>query len=208
MSAFSTIGLRSCYWAGVLQTDGSIRRTSERLQSRITLQLKESDKAHVIKFAEFIGFKYPVRWVSNHGYGAWRVDMYRVEAHLDALRDNFGVEPDKGSRFQDPHLTGDNRLAFLAGMIDGDGSVVWQDGHPLAVQLFGPLALIQWSRALVDEIVPPIRANRVKALPSKLKNGFITRIQGKRAVKLVEIITQYDLPILQRKWFQDMKAAA
>lgn len=204
MSPFREVTQTSSYWAGFLQTDGSLRKTSEHLQARITLQLKATDKEHVGKFANFIGFRYPLRWVDNHGYGAWRIDMYKVEEHLEALKNNFRVEPDKGTRFQNPGLGLENSLAFLIGMIDGDGSVIWRYNKPFAVQVFGTLDLVQWSRGLINNFVPPVRPNRIKPMPSKLKNGFLTRLEGVRAASLVKIVQDKDVPLLRRKWFNEL----
>ena len=190
------------YWLGFLYADGYFhqRREGSSKASCVVLQLKGEDVDHVRSFTKFIGSERPVYELDNNGFPAVRVDIYKgADDLIDNLREVYGLT------LRPKHLLFDEipeqfRWDFLRGFLDGDGSVIWKDRTVKALQWFGEEEMIRAIKSYINQLVPPLVVKRIKADPTKLKNGYVFRVEGKRAAVLHTLLCKETDFCLERKW--------
>lgn len=199
---FSEVNLEACYWAGFLAADGHLAYGRKGRSSRIVCALAMKDLGHLRCLGEYLQDHKEPYWEENNGFGAYRINMYGNEDTLLNLVTKFGVHPQKSDVLYPPILPSkEHELAYLVGYIDGDGSVIWRpDGSVKAVQVFGNPIVIRWAKNLINERWPPLVPKRIKPTLTKLKNGFLFRVEGKRAFEIVDYVRTIDIPLIPRKW--------
>lgn len=210
MSGWSDIDGISAYWAGFMMADGYFYRKipTSKKASCMVLQLAEKDKLHVLEFLQFLDCKSTPYSLESNGFPAVRVDIYKgSESHMEDLENSFPGIHITPKKWTFSGLQEDLKLPFLAGFIDGDGSVIWESQKAKAVQLFGEEELfVSEVKEFLNLRFPPLRPGLIKTNVTKLKNGFIFRLQGPRAAQMVEEVSEMKLPLLKRKWDQRKEA--
>ena len=135
----------SFYWIGMIAADGTVSR-----DGTLKLDLRISEKYHIEKLAKFINskvYEYPKYKNSKPGgTGICRVKIKDIIKGVE-LRELFKI---KGCKTYEPISldfieTDSQFLSFLAGYIDGDGSISKQgyisiDGHKNMSELFTKFA--------------------------------------------------------------------
>lgn len=123
---FSNHNERSFYWAGFLAADGNIEKNS----NRIKLELKSTDKNHILKFKEDINCSAPMKYATKHEN---REKFKKKEYYSVLLRFNseqmvhdlekFGVVSCKSRIFTIPEYVKSHKYFkhYIRGLIDGDG---------------------------------------------------------------------------------------
>lgn len=205
---FDELTPAKAYWGGFLAADGyigdDIYSRGRKIPPRLVLALAEKDKDHMESFAQAVESIKKPYYVNKNGYGSYRIEIYGSEGLCRALRNTFNVTVNKDQTYQPVDL-GSVELneAFCIGYIDADGSVIWKNGKPHAVQFFGPKGAVTWIKDVIEDRFPPLRG---PTKISNLKNGFLHRIEGIRARAIVNYVQQLELPYLRRKWWGEMTA--
>jgi hypothetical protein len=104
--------LQAYYWTGFIMADGCIQNGK-----RLALVLSLKDEQHLISFAEFISCKNIKR--RANGIGVHVQDPINVPLFAK----KFDIKQNKTENPPTLNLVGNNFLSFLAGFIDGDGSI-------------------------------------------------------------------------------------
>jgi hypothetical protein len=122
--AFDDVTEESAYWIGMLMADGCVYRKAN--SSCVALHLQTDDAAHVQKFADFLGYKQPIRFaVSQGGYskdGNCRYAFVQIMSdRLTQRLEQFGVIPRKSLTAKVNGL--EMNRHFWRGVVDGDGSL-------------------------------------------------------------------------------------
>ncbi len=114
------------YWVGVAQSDGSFQKYFERGRTkpryRVTLEVAENSRPMIIKFTELS------QTLFRRKSAIWKTKRGRFSMHIGVtgLKETF---KDLGIDFKDPPQPPfwclDDKFfgAYLAGIIDGDGTV-------------------------------------------------------------------------------------
>lgn len=120
--AFDVLSPESCYWAGLLATDGCITDKGE-----ISLELAIGDEDVLQGLAAFLGHTghLSYRTVTNtDGRGLYAKLRFRSSQIRQALMTSFGIIPRKTRILPAPNLS-DSPLcrAYMVGLIEGDGHI-------------------------------------------------------------------------------------
>jgi hypothetical protein len=208
---FSIPNNLNCYWAGFLAADGYIKLD----RATVSLDLSSKDREQVYQFKDDVGFDGNIYEYSRtsrlngKGYPTTSSIM-RVHSQqwIDDLDDNFNIRGLKADGRFNPELTKTPHiLAFLIGLIDGDGSL-WINNstvkgkvYPRTVLNFiGPKPLMEWVKDCVLRWGTSAHATRQPAIIKRRKNCWEYRVYGKRADTMVKKLWEVDVPRLSRKW--------
>ena len=166
--------------------------------------LKVSDKYHVRRFADAVGYNGVVKERLWKGYTSAIVEICGCDSLASALRDNFKIVPRKSLILQPPNLDGNLRLAFIKGYLDGDGCIRLEKGR-LELSCTGTFKMLCWIQQTFDEIIPPAGKMHAKTRQRKKRKVADYKVTGARAFAILRKILFLDLPGLQRKWEQVAK---
>lgn len=125
-SFFKEINSNSCYWAGFIAADGYLNNKNNKI--RIKLALK--DLIQLKEFSLAINFSGAIREYvrdTNVGksYPTCYLDLCGAKEMIEDLKNNFNISSPKSLTLKSPYYLkfSQHKLAFLKGLIDGDGSI-------------------------------------------------------------------------------------
>jgi hypothetical protein len=202
------------YWAGFIAADGTIRDK----QKHVVISLTEKDKDSLVAFAENCEYSGTIKTrVSNcktpsksySGYRSVVIEVCGASKWIQDLQFNYNVTPRKTLYLQPPvRLDRLNSLAFICGLIDGDGTIyVGKDGR-LQFSVVGTEDMLVWVQKCFDALVPS--ASKLHAQPrcrnDRGKTHWCYKITGFRANAIMKILMDFDIPRMQRKWINVSRA--
>lgn len=194
--------LLSCYWAGFIAADGCI--IDGNGQHGVKIKLSEKDRPHLERFCLDAGSDSPVK-SSERGY--CYVSLHSAQ-WVRTLAQRLHITPRKSKTLRPPvGLTEAQALAFIAGLIDGDGCISYsrysygKKNSPVteypSIDVCGTTPMMDWVKGFMDKFVPSNRQAAVCFYKSGLARW---KAGGKRAVEIKRCIEDLDLPLLARKW--------
>jgi hypothetical protein len=191
---FKTPNALNSYWAGFIAADGCL---SERDHALIIVS---KDKDHLVKFVTDIKFSGSIKDSKAGGYKPgiyFRLSIYGLFNMFGHLKSNFNITPQKTKTLSPPvNLSLDCQLAFIAGFIDGDGSI-FRNKKGIHIALGGTRLMMEWIASIVNNLAPVKKLR----LPRNTYDWFYEyKIVSKRAEKLIDLILPLDLPLMDRKW--------
>lgn len=208
---FSELTNENCYWAGFIAADGYVYRTKDKNQPGLRIMLQARDRGHLEKFVQCVQYSKPVEdCVSSKGSGyipQARVNVYGCGQWLDDLYNYFNIVQAKSLILEPPNITEtEHIISFLAGYIDGDGSIgystyKWKDvvrKSTFHINWLGTQQLLEWSKLQLIPILGEGKSN-----VNKHKGIFIYGVSGARAEQFKSIVLSMGLPILERKWYKE-----
>ena len=161
---FSDPTAENSYWAGFIAADGSINKT--RLD-RLQIDLSVKDEEHLYLFKEACGYTGPIRNYREDYFPYSRLLVCGVDQWVKDLKSNFRVTSNKSKFLEFPRLNDMSLLlAYIAGLIDGDGSITYQ--------------------ATTRSYTPYIKINAIEPLISSIKDFFDNSYPNKRPSKVSE----------------------
>ena len=197
--AFFQGGIDACYWAGFIAADGCLLCIpGESEPSTVRIRLAARDAYHLEMFKAATEFAGPIAFydggatvsIAVSGARPWTAD----------LESRFSITPCKSKTLRPPNLTdNDEILAFIAGLIDGDGCISVSDRGSWIerkIDLSGTEALMVWVKVHLDRLVPARRIGNVRFYACGLARLCLG---GLRALALVERLP-VNLPLMSRKW--------
>jgi hypothetical protein len=188
------------YWAGFIAADGCI--TGKQV---LSINLAEKDKEHLEKLATLLAEDYQVKtyqhkegnsYGSTGNYVAFALSSQQWKEDLEK---NWGITKRKTATYRFPeHLEEGLRAAFIAGYIDGDGSINTTKA--------GKKDKLQVSINGTEELLVGIR-DFLRTKGVELKNNIyasrgisVLITASTTAKKVCEVFYDEDLPLLERKW--------
>lgn len=121
-SFFSKYNESSCYWAGFIAADGSIRKGRNTLQ----IKLSSKDKNHLEKFLNNIESNYNVKDSIKYNYSYVNING---KWFVEDLKNKFNIIPQKSSILKFPTYIPVELIShFIRGYFDGDGSLSRHSG--------------------------------------------------------------------------------
>lgn len=226
---FKSPNLINSYWAGMISTDGWINCPSDRYSNyRLQLALKWSDKEHLEKFKRDIQSNSNILYskVSRNFYnvGPNRKDeIITVEMGTFCLAPAQSLVMDLNKHWNiplknktydmiEPNITDINLgLAYIKGMIDGDGSILMTDCYQLLISgekktipllrimFLGTERLLIWIRDFLSQILSAKQIKR-KIIQKPHAKVYGLNINGVDAIILFDILKNLNCPQLDRKW--------
>lgn len=182
---FAEPNLVNSYWAGFIAADGCISSPAGR-SLRLSFSLQASDKSHLMNFQSFVGAG--KIYDADHNKCSFYLHSNKICEDLD---DRFGITPRKSFTLEPPDLRGDNAIAYIAGLIDGDGSYTFNGTRPV-LSLAGTEKLLVW----VNEVLG------LSATISPANNIYVMAFYGDRAIAVRSRIHELEIPLLDRKKYR------
>lgn len=207
---FSKPNPLNSYWAGFAAADGSVGRGRS-----LTFNLSIKDKNHLESLVDALNYGGEIKEFESPGYTKSMMCKLHIESKniVTDLHTNFGVGERKTFSLQFPsNLSEENQKAFIAGYIDGDGSIGLTSRYggkqlDLVFQVIGTEEILINIKRLVDTY--PASMKRIKTLASVYEDKrhpgvFCYRVGGTRflpfALDMIDLGEKYNLPLMQRKW--------
>jgi hypothetical protein len=197
---FSELNTENCYWAGFIAADGNIMERDKGVK----IGIQERDRWHLEKFAYACGFSGPTAvypsYSNEKAQNLASLSIYSVPEWLEDLKLHFNIIPRKSLVLCPPNLTElPHILSYIAGFIDGDGTVDFKKSGQLRISVLGTYDLLLFIKKIFDQVAPP-PLKIVGASVHPKKNIFRYAVCGNRAIKFYKQCKPLDLPLLGRKW--------
>ena len=169
-NAFSSIDENTAYWVGFLMADGSMRK------DRLALEIAGKDKCHLIKFANYVGFRGPIRTriVRNRPYITVGFTSPEIAARLKV----FGIIENK-SKVAELKILDSNRHTWR-GIIDGDG---WLGKKKPSIGLCGSVNIVRQFMNFLN--VSGILVNNKIRMHGAVR---VVAIGGRNAIKIMHLL--------------------
>lgn len=191
--------IRSLYWIGFIFADGHI---SQNNRLRITLSIK--DLTHLERFAKYVNSKV---WITRFGkYDKCTVSIKDVD-NIKLLKELYDIHHRK--TYHPPNsvifdnLSNQQKLAFVIGFIDGDGSIrkLSRTSSPYNIVIKNHASWLpvhnQFSNFLKDyfDVESSMNPKLMNSGYSQLNISHSDIVYG-----IKTFIDENDIPVLSRKW--------
>lgn len=189
---FSKPNNLNSYWAGFVASDGNI---TEDRSVRIELAMK--DISHLEELKSILKFTgnvkiYKTKKVKNP---YCRLEIFEKKICED-LEKYWRITPRKTFTLELPNLNIKNTLSYIAGYIDGDGSIQ-KERHCYHISCMGNYKFLSNMKIFLEKFLKEKGAVKIY----KNKSIWVLRIFRKHCVlKLANYIYKLHLPVLDRKW--------
>lgn len=193
LSFFSTPNLLSSYWAGFIAADGYIDYSPETHTYKVSIALAIKDAHHLEQLKIHAKIESCVKYRDTFA----KLQVQGVKQWIGDLHDNFNLPKGAKSLILKPptNLSLDNSLAFIKGLIDGDGTICKTDRWKIGI--VGTYEMMVWVKKIFDKLFPYY--NRISNVV-KHKSIYEYTVGGRRCVEIVRFLKTIDTPELERKW--------
>ncbi len=191
--AFFDGSVLSCYWAGFIAADGCI--VDQHGQHAVRIKVSEKDCPHLECFCLDAGSDSPVH-SSKEGY--CYVSLHSAQ-WVRTLAQRFHITPRKSYTLRSPvGLSRDQELAFIAGLIDGDGCISYDRcNQTTRLDICGTEAMMDWVRKTIRACCP----ERCNYTVRFYKSGLARWVMAARSARWLKAqVEVMDLPLMERKW--------
>jgi hypothetical protein len=200
------------YWAGFICADGYIFHNTKRNVFDFGILLSKKDITHLEKLKKDIGYTGPIcirtpkhpAPNSTKIFQVCNIRINNIGKWAQDLEYIFGVIPNKKYRVGPPRLHSiAYQLAFIKGLIDGDGSISYRSEKCFGIKFCGcAKELMEWVYSTVEKHVIHSERQR-KIFETKTDHGsdfYIYCIGGIPASLLYVLFDSLPTPCLPRKW--------
>lgn len=193
---FASKDLKSCYWAGFLAGDGWIY-IPKKGQPVVATELASKDKKHIEAIRDEIGggisHRTRMRNDTECHSSRWYASSSKLAQDLD---NNFNVKPNKSMVAQPPqNLNEKQEYAFIAGLVDADGSYMYSDRKKPRMKIVGTKPVLDWvNNKLFDD------RYKVRVNDKQSKAIYSLEAHGDKALLARSKYIDMDLHFLERKY--------
>ena len=182
---FSTPNIINSYWAGFIAADGCVSDGG-----RLSIGLAVVDVAHLDRLCLDLDYTGGVKM-----YGAGPKLTVHSKKIVRDLKDNFNITPRKSTTLKPPNINGGLAMAYICGVIDGDGSI---SSKP-RITIYGTGLLLEWIRGHFESWTTESKYRRSKV--RKIQRHLHSyKVSSRRASEVAEKLLSVDVPRLSRKW--------
>lgn len=191
---FENINILNSYWAGFIAADGWVRK------NQIGIKLSKKDKNHLLKLKKELNFSGKLKDLTikknNKNYKYSTLYFFSRKTTND-IKFNFNIIPNKSLILEPPTLiNNDCKLAFICGLLDGDGSIIIYKKKHISIKFLGTEKMLKWVKNVLLNYID-IKDNSL----SKNANIYSFSFSKKEnVIEFYDLIKKYNLPLLQRKW--------
>lgn len=198
---FSEVSIDTCYWAGWIASDGclSVKNGTDK---SVQFKISYKDISILRSMRSYVGSDAPITTYRKNGKKYCRIDFHGVGKWHDDLYDGWNIVERKTWHLKPPELSGDLALAFIKGMVDGNGSIYYDKNGYLIFSHCSTYEVTEWIR---DELYK--YEDKQKYKKQKIgKNGnsdvnYVCRYSHNRTKHICKIIKSIKTPYqLERKW--------
>jgi DNA-binding transcriptional regulator WhiA len=184
---FNNYSLISCYWAGLIVADGCIN------ENRLCLGLNDHD--HVFLFRKYLKYTGPIEY--DRKQAKIRIRNQDIITDLEKW---FNITKNKSLTLKPPKINDvENRLAFIAGYIDGDGCIHHNKENKIELSILGTAEVLSWIKDVFDTQFPKKYISNIR-LAKQDGKIYSYKIVGHKALLILDRIKSLQLPLLNRKW--------
>lgn len=192
---FSEPNIVNSYYAGFIAADGCVTISRSGTHS-LKIGLKSDDLEFLKVFAKKINGNPPRVYFYDRVDKGRNSETAQVSFHskkiVEDLNQNFKICPRKTLVLEPPvHLSHENALAYLAGLIDGDGSYTYSRRRPV-LSIAGTKSVLEWAARVFNE------GSEVKK--HKWSQIYYLTYHGDNAIRVREQYINMPLPFLDRKY--------
>lgn len=182
---FAKPNLTNSYWAGFIAADGCV---SDRSKTKILqLRLNKIDINHLRCFKKYLKSDCHIGVYSDNSCS---LHISSDELTKDLLK-NFNITPRKSLTLKFPqNLTEKQKLAFIVGYIDGDGSI-YKTRDQLSCKILG-------TKNVLTNIKKVLKIHNKVRKTGKIYT--LTFYGNKNAKQILSSLKKLSLPRLDRKW--------
>lgn len=180
--------LETYYWAGFLAADGYINDKRKHL----VCALSTKDQRHLRKLSKFLKNKKPLAHIHSNGKPQVRMEIYGCLKIISDLK-SLGVDHRKIRIYPKNISRRDALVAFVAGLLDGDGSLIWSASQLKYIQF------CQQSKRLARLVQKTVSYGRLKKLTPQGK-VWVFGVGNPACSEFRREVLRLPLPLLTRKW--------
>jgi hypothetical protein len=198
---FSQPNQLNSFVAGFIAADGCIREriyTRKSYELQIILNIKDIDYLRNIK--ELLKYTGPGPVPSKDN--KCRLTINAANEYYHDLVNHFNITQNKTYTLEPSNkLSWDNKLAFLVGLIDGDGCIfINKRGYPI-LSITGSEGTCIWTKTIWDEILMNNSFTKLSRLYKyKKRNAYSVDVCCGRAKVILDVLKSIDVPKMERKW--------
>lgn len=211
---FEIPNLENCYYAGFIAADGCILLDQWNTY-RLAIKLAIKDEIIINEFKKVIDFTGKTSYCSSESPNSEKISnlcyiqIGNFDKNANYLNQHFNITPNKTKRLAPTNLTDKTlNLAFIKGLIDGDGSIeLLKNGRKkLKGHLYFGLnsssaAIIEWFKTQIDSVTPYRYQNKETSVRHhKQDNFYRCYYGGLRAAIILDYLKSIPTPFLSRKW--------
>lgn len=183
---FKNINFLNSYWAGFIAADGAIKD-----RTCLSIELAIKDKQHLNTFIKNINFTGKIT-ITKRNFALLQMYSYDI---IENLKNNFNITKTKTFTLLPPNINRlEHKLSFICGLIDGDGCIYIGSKY-LAINILGTKEMLLWVKETFEELFDTSKNHILK-----VKSIYSMSIHTKNVKILYDIIRNYNVPLLKRKW--------
>lgn len=205
----------NCFWAGTMAADASISKTKSGESQGLNWEISIRDEDYMDKFIKscnFSGGKYYHKKLTKKGNPCKTVKIgINCKKWVDRLGENFNVTQQKANRIALPNTLDENLInCWLVGYINGDGCISLSEyiGYGgkqkknLSISFTSAcFNIIKWIEEFSNKkFIPEKKKNRKMRTTQGVNPYYHVAVAGQSAIQMFILLSQYDLPVLERKW--------
>jgi len=201
----------NCAIAGFVAADGCVTD-----KGRLTINIGRKDREHLVRIAKLTEYEgnvydYQSRFsvaIDSEGKpvripGTTLTSNVQIQAPtwIQDFEKHWGIVPRKTFLMKAPNISG-NRLclAYISGLIDGDGWIGVSSPESYMIGLMGTKELMTWVKQIFDSMSPLCSRTPSHLKSVSEKNSFEYKVSGVKAYWIGKLFLTLDIPRLDRKW--------
>ena len=199
--AFFTIpNILNSFVAGFIAADGCLReRIFTRKSHELIISLSIKDLDYLVQIKNLLEYTGAGPQISNN---KCHLRINSATQYYHDLYNHFNITPNKSLTMSPSrNLSWNNKLAFIVGLIDGDGCIFRNKRNCLIVEITGSYETCIWVKEVWDQILREhdfIKMTRLYKY--KKRHAYSISLCSKRAECVLNILNNIDVPKMERKW--------
>lgn len=184
------------YWAGFIAADGNVYKNA------LKIALSSKDAEHLSKLASTLNPDFKLREVLTRysaDYKYTKVVQFQFNSKhtVEKLEKNWNITENKTFTLKFPStLSRENKMAYICGYIDGDGSIIVNTKrNKLYLSVCGNEDFLLDMREFFREEGVILNNNIYES-----RNIHVLMVGGSKARDLLNSLYGEDIPLLDRKW--------
>lgn len=199
---FQVLTVENCYLAGLYAADGCVTGYKQRV---INLTLHRNDRYLLEQIRDLLCPQKPVYDKKNTL--ASSLDFTSEQVAADLYR-HFRITPAKSLTLEPPQLRERTHLlAFIKGVIDGDGTIGVYQGFIRLQVVGGSVPFLEWLGGVLSTLYPGLSVPKLQPAvlsPEQREKGWVgawtLALNGTHAERVLEEMVALPTLELKRKW--------